>query len=89
MEKWIKTYPKIFSKEECAGLIEWFEVLDKSNQLKQTKQEGHREFDDVNLNNFREQSLKVQLDVYKRLIEIKLTDDEIKLRHDIKKIKRM
>ena len=70
MEKWIKTYPKIFSKEECAGLIEWFEVLDKSNQLKQTKQEGHREFDEVNLNNFREQSLKVQLDVYKRFDDI-------------------
>ena len=66
MEKWIKTYPKIFSKEECAGLIEWFEILDESKQLVQTKLEGHREFDEVNLNNFREQTLKMQLDVYKR-----------------------
>ena len=66
MEKWIKTYPKIFSKEECAGLIEWFEILDENNQLVQTKLEGHREFDEVNLNNFREQTLKMQLDVYKR-----------------------
>lgn len=30
----------------------------------------------------------IKLDVYKRLIEIKLTDDEIKLRHDIKKNKK-
>ena len=66
MEKWIKTYPKIFSKEECAELIKWFEILDESNQLVQTKLEGHREFDEVNLNNFREQTLKMQLDVYKR-----------------------
>ena len=70
MEKWIKTYPKIFSKEECAGLIEWFEILDESKQLVHTKLEGHREFDEVNLNDFREQSLKVQLDVYKRFDDI-------------------
>ena len=70
MEKWIKTYPKIFSKEECTGLIEWFEVLDESNQLVQTKLEGHREFDEANLNDFREQTLKVQLDVYKRFDDI-------------------
>ena len=70
MERWIKTYPKIFSKEECTGLIEWFEVLDESNQLVHTKLEGHREFDEVNLNDFREQSLKVQLDVYKRFDDI-------------------
>ena len=70
MEKWIKTYPKIFSKEECAGLIEWFEILDESKQLVQTKLEGHREFDEVNLNNFREQTLKMQLDVYKRFDDI-------------------
>ena len=24
MEKWIKTYPKIFSKQECAGIVEYF-----------------------------------------------------------------
>ena len=70
MEKWIKTYPKIFSKEECAELIKWFEILDESNQLVQTKLEGHREFDEVNLNDFREQSLKMQLDVYKRFDDI-------------------
>ena len=70
MEKWIKTYPKIFSKEECAGLIEWFEILDENKQLVQTKLEGHREFDEVNLNDFREQSLKMQLDVYKRFDDI-------------------
>ena len=70
MEKWIKTYPKMFSKEECAGLIEWFEILDESNQLVQTKLEGHREFDEVNLNDFREQTLKMQLDVYKRFDDI-------------------
>ena len=70
MERWIKTYPKIFSKEECTGLIEWFEVLDESKQLVQTKLKGHREFDEVNLNDFREQSLKVQLDVYKRFDDI-------------------
>ena len=70
MEKWIKTYPKMFSKEECDGLIEWFEILDESNQLVQTKLEGHREFDEVNLNDFREQSLKMQLDVYKRFDDI-------------------
>ena len=70
MEKWIKTYPKIFSKEECTGLIEWFEVLDESNQLVQTKLKGQREFDEVKLNDFREQSLKVQLDVYKRFDDI-------------------
>ena len=70
MEKWIQTYPKIFSKEECTGLIEWFEILDKSKQLVQTKLEGHREFDEANLNDFREQTLKVQLDVYKRFDDI-------------------
>ena len=70
MEKWIKTYPKIFSKEECAGLIEWFEILDENKQLVQTKLEGHREFDEVNLNDFREQTLKMQLDVYKRFDDI-------------------
>ena len=70
MEKWIKTYPKMFSKEGCDGLIEWFEILDESNQLVQTKLEGHREFDEVNLNDFREQSLKMQLDVYKRFDDI-------------------
>ena len=70
MEKWIKTYPKIFSKEECAGIIEWFEILDESNQLVQTKLEGHREFDEVNLNDFREQTLKMQVDVYKRFDDI-------------------
>ena len=70
MEKWIKTYPKIFSKEECAGLIEWFEILDESKQLVHTKLEGHREFDEVNLNDFREQTLKMQLDVYKRFDDI-------------------
>ena len=70
MEKWIKTYPKMFSKEECAGLIEWFEILDESKQLVHTKLEGHREFDEVNLNNFREQTLKMQLDVYKRFDDI-------------------
>jgi len=70
MEKWIKTYPKMFSKEECAGLIEWFEILDESKQLVHTKLEGHREFDEVNLNDFREQSLKVQSDVYKRFDDI-------------------
>ena len=70
MEKWIKTYPKMFSKEECAGLIEWFEILDENKQLVHTKLEGHREFDEVNLNDFREQTLKMQLDVYKRFDEI-------------------
>ena len=70
MEKWIKTYPKMFSKEECAGIIEWFEILDENNQLVQTKLEGHREFDEVNLNDFREQTLKMQLDVYKRFDDI-------------------
>jgi len=70
MERWIKTYPKIFSKEECAGLIEWFEILDESKQLVHTKLEGHREFDEVNLNDFREQTLKMQLDVYKRFDDI-------------------
>ena len=70
MEKWIKTYPKIFSKEECTGLIEWFEILDESKQLVHTKLEGHREFDEVNLNDFREQTLKMQLDVYKRFDDI-------------------
>ena len=30
----------------------------------------------------------IKLDVYKRLIELKITDDEIKLRHDIKKNKK-
>ena len=70
MERWIKTYPKMFSKEECAGLIEWFEILDESKQLVHTKLEGHREFDEVNLNDFREQTLKMQLDVYKRFDDI-------------------
>ena len=70
MERWIKTYPKIFSKEECTGLIEWFEILDESKQLVHTKLEGHREFDEVNLNDFREQTLKMQLDVYKRFDDI-------------------
>ena len=70
MEKWIKTYPKMFSKEECDGLIEWFEILDESKQLVHTKLESHREFDEVNLNDFREQTLKMQLDVYKRFDDI-------------------
>ena len=66
MEKYIKTYPKIFSKQECDGFIDYFELQDKNNNLTHTELEGHRHFDEINLNNFPKETYETQLAIYDR-----------------------
>ena len=36
MERWIKTYPKIFSKQECAGFVEYFNIQEYNKNLTHT-----------------------------------------------------
>ena len=64
MEKWIKTYPKIFSKQECSGFIEYFSLQEYNNNLTHTNLEGHRHFDEINLNHFPKETHDTQLAIY-------------------------
>ena len=47
MDRWIKTYPKIFDNSECTALIEYFEGL--KDEWEETKTIGHRQFWEINL----------------------------------------
>jgi len=47
MDRWIKTYPKIFDNSECIALIDYFEGL--KDKWEETKTAGHRQFWEVNL----------------------------------------
>ena len=66
MEKWIKTYPKMFSKQECDGFIEYFNLQDMNKNLTHTELKDHRHFDEINLNDFRDETLKTQMSIYER-----------------------
>ena len=66
MEKWIKTYPKIFSKQECSGFVEYFNLQEYNNNLTHTDLKDHRHFDEINLNHFPEETRETQLSVYDR-----------------------
>ena len=48
MDRWIRTYPKIFDKKECDGLIEYFEGIAKDHH-EETRLPGHRHFWELNL----------------------------------------
>ena len=67
MERFIKTYPKRLLKSECDGIIEWFELMDEQKKITQTTLSGHRKFSEVNLNNFRDITLNLQLKIYEIL----------------------
>ena len=73
MERWIKTYPKIFSSDECAGLIEYFESA--KEHWVETKTDNHREFWELNLIDHTGQS-EMNLKIYNRL---KLLTDRYKI----------
>ena len=47
MDRWIRTYPKIFDKKECDGLIEYFEAAIDHHE--ETRMPGHRQFWELNL----------------------------------------
>ena len=47
MDRWIRTYPKIFDKKECDGLIEYFEAAKDHHE--ETRLPGHRHFWELNL----------------------------------------
>ena len=66
MERYIKTYPKIFSKQECSGIVEYFNIQELNNNLTHTKLEGHRNFDELNLNDFPKETHDTQLSIYDR-----------------------
>ena len=66
MEKWIKTYPKIFSKQECSGFVEYFNIQEYNKNLTHTNLKDHRHFDEINLNHFPEETRETQLSVYDR-----------------------
>ena len=66
MEKYIRTYPKIFSKQECSGIVEYFNMQELNNNLTHTKLEGHRNFDELNLNDFPKETHDTQLSIYDR-----------------------
>ena len=66
MEKWIKTYPKIFSKQECSGIVEYFNIQELNNNLTHTKLKDHRNFDELNLNDFPKETHDTQLSIYDR-----------------------
>ena len=66
MEKWIKTYPKIFNEQECSGFIEYFSLLEYNNNLTHTDLKDHRYFDEINLNDFRDETLDTQMAIYER-----------------------
>ena len=63
MERYIKTYPKIFSEDECTGLIEYFEASKKS--WVKTRMVGHRKFWELNFIDHTGRS-KMNLEIYDR-----------------------
>lgn len=67
MERWIKTYPKIFSQDECEGMIEYFEEAKAHH--KQTKTVGHRDFTELNLMDHSGKS-NMNLEIYNRFKNI-------------------
>ena len=67
MERYIKTYPKIFSNEECEGLIEYFEEA-KAHHV-ETKMAAHRQFWELNLMDHSGQS-NMNLELYNRFSSI-------------------
>jgi len=67
MEKWIRKYPKIFSEDECAGLIEYFEEA-KAHHV-ETKMVAHRDFTELNLMDHSGQS-DMNLELYNRFHNI-------------------
>ena len=67
MVRWIKTYPKIFSSEECEGLIEYFDEA-KAHHV-QTRMTNHRHFWELNLMDHRGQS-NMNLKLYDRFQSI-------------------
>ena len=66
MENYIRTYQKKFSDDECSGMVNWFEVQDEHNYTEHTVLQGHRKFDEINLNKHREETMQTQLDIYDR-----------------------
>ena len=67
MDRWIRTYPKIFDKNECDGLIEYFEEA-KAHHV-ETKTTGHREFTELNLIDHSGKS-DMNLEIYNRFTSI-------------------
>ena len=67
MERWIKTYPKTFSREECDGLIEYFESV-KEHHV-ETKMSGHCDFLELNLLNHTGES-DMNFEIYSRFKNI-------------------
>ena len=67
MERWIRTYPKIFSREECDGLIEYFDEA-QAHWIK-TKLVKHRQFWELNLMDHSGQS-NMNLELYNRFSSI-------------------
>ena len=70
MERYIKTYPKAFQKSECDGFIEYFNLQDMNKNLTHTELKDHRHFDELNLNDFRDETLDTQMGIYERFKEI-------------------
>ena len=66
MERYIKTYPKIFSKQECDGIIEYFNIQKINKNITHTELKDHRHFDEINLNDFRDETLDTQMGIYDR-----------------------
>ena len=66
MERYIKTYPKIFSKQECDGIIEYFNIQKINKNITHTELKDHRHFDEINLNDFRDETLDTQMGIYER-----------------------
>ena len=67
MDRWIRTYPKIFDKNECDGLIEYFEEAKAHHE--ETKMPGHRNFWELNLMDHSGQS-DMNLELYNRFHNI-------------------
>jgi hypothetical protein len=67
MVRWIKIYPKIFSSDECAGLIEYFEAA--KDHWVETKTLGHRQFWELNLMDHTGQS-NMNLSIYDKFKDI-------------------
>ena len=67
MDKWIKTYPKIFETEECDGLIEYME--EAKVHWEETRMPGHRHFWELNLMDHSGQS-DMNLELYNRFHSI-------------------
>ena len=67
MDRWIRTYPKIYSDEECSKLIEYFESVKELHV--ETKMPGHRDFLELNLMDHTGES-DMNLEIYSRFKNI-------------------